>query len=53
MMLMPPSASWPPVLFWAGLGLSLAAGCVYLISVGRAHGVLNLNPRWKVLRRNG
>jgi CDP-diacylglycerol--glycerol-3-phosphate 3-phosphatidyltransferase len=33
MMLMPASASWPPVLFWAGLGLSLAAGCVYLVSV--------------------
>jgi CDP-diacylglycerol--glycerol-3-phosphate 3-phosphatidyltransferase len=26
-------ASWPPVLFWAGLGLSLAAGIVYLVSV--------------------
>ena len=33
MMLLPPSASWPPVLFWAGLALSLAAGAVYLISV--------------------
>ena len=26
MMLLPRSASWPPVLFWAGLALSLAAG---------------------------
>ena len=33
MLLMPPSASWPPVLFWAGLALSMAAGCVYLVSV--------------------
>jgi len=33
MMLLPPSASWPVVLFWAGLALSLAAGAVYLISV--------------------
>jgi CDP-diacylglycerol--glycerol-3-phosphate 3-phosphatidyltransferase len=33
MLLLPRSASWPPVLFWAGLALSLAAGCVYLISV--------------------
>jgi CDP-diacylglycerol--glycerol-3-phosphate 3-phosphatidyltransferase len=33
MLLVPRSASWPPVLFWAGLGLSLAAGAVYLVSV--------------------
>jgi cardiolipin synthase (CMP-forming) len=33
MLLFPRSASWPPVLFWAGLALSLAAGCVYLVSV--------------------
>jgi len=33
MLLLPRSASWPPVLFWAGLALSLAAGCVYLVSV--------------------
>jgi CDP-diacylglycerol--glycerol-3-phosphate 3-phosphatidyltransferase len=33
MLLMPPSASWPEVLFWAGLGLSLVAGIVYLVSV--------------------
>lgn len=33
MMLLPASASWPPVLFWAGLALSLAAGVVYLVSV--------------------
>ena len=32
MMLLPPSASWPSVLFWAGLALSLAAGGVYLVS---------------------
>jgi CDP-diacylglycerol--glycerol-3-phosphate 3-phosphatidyltransferase len=32
-LLLPSSASWPPVLFWAGLGLSLVAGCVYLVSV--------------------
>jgi cardiolipin synthase (CMP-forming) len=31
MMLVPPSASWPSVLFWAGLGLSLVAGGVYLV----------------------
>jgi cardiolipin synthase (CMP-forming) len=33
MMLVPSSSSWPPVLFWAGLALSLAAGVVYLVSV--------------------
>jgi CDP-diacylglycerol--glycerol-3-phosphate 3-phosphatidyltransferase len=33
MMLAPSSSSWPPVLFWAGLALSLAAGVVYLVSV--------------------
>ena len=33
MLLLPTSASWPAVLFWAGLALSLAAGCVYLVSV--------------------
>jgi hypothetical protein len=33
MILMPRDASWPSVLFWAGLALSLAAGCVYLVSV--------------------
>ena len=33
MLLLPRSASWPPVLFWAGLALSLAAGCVYLVTV--------------------
>jgi CDP-diacylglycerol--glycerol-3-phosphate 3-phosphatidyltransferase len=32
MLLLPASASWPPVLFWAGLALSLAAGAVYLVS---------------------
>jgi CDP-diacylglycerol--glycerol-3-phosphate 3-phosphatidyltransferase len=33
MLLLPRSASWPPVMFWAGLALSLVAGAVYLISV--------------------
>jgi CDP-diacylglycerol--glycerol-3-phosphate 3-phosphatidyltransferase len=33
MLLLPSSATWPAVLFWIGLALSLAAGCVYLISV--------------------
>jgi CDP-diacylglycerol--glycerol-3-phosphate 3-phosphatidyltransferase len=33
MMLFPHRASWPPILFWGGLALSLAAGCVYLVSV--------------------
>jgi CDP-diacylglycerol--glycerol-3-phosphate 3-phosphatidyltransferase len=33
MMLVRHDASWPPVLFWAGLALSLAAGAVYLVSV--------------------
>jgi cardiolipin synthase len=33
MILLPASASWPPVLFWSGLALSLAAGGVYLVSV--------------------
>ena len=36
------------MLFWAGLGLSLAAGGVYLVSVRARARVLNLNPRWKV-----
>jgi cardiolipin synthase (CMP-forming) len=39
LLLMPRSASWPPVLFWAGLALSLVAGVVYLVSVrARARG---------------
>ena len=39
MILVPSSATWPAVLFWAGLGLSLAAGVVYLVSVrARARG---------------
>ena len=39
MLLVPSSASWPAVLFWAGLALSLAAGVVYLVSVrARARG---------------
>jgi CDP-diacylglycerol--glycerol-3-phosphate 3-phosphatidyltransferase len=33
LILFPRHPSWPPVLFWAGLGLSLVAGCVYLVSV--------------------
>ena len=33
LILFPRQASWPPVRFWSGLGLSLAAGCVYLVSV--------------------
>jgi hypothetical protein len=33
MMLAPSDSSWPPILFWSGLALSLAAGCVYLVSV--------------------
>jgi cardiolipin synthase (CMP-forming) len=35
-MVTPPSADWPLVLLYVGIGLSLAAGVVYLITVPRA-----------------
>jgi len=35
-MVTPPSADWPLVLLYVGIGLSLAAGIVYLITVPRA-----------------
>ncbi len=53
MMLAPHNASWPPVLFWAGLGLSLAAGVVYLVSVRARARSSQPQPQVEGPSRNG